>query len=162
MKNIKNPSGEPQRELTGRISRELLARNCFGSLAYLAHGVPYVLPITYFYDKERNFLVSYSMEGHKIQAMREHPEVALLVYEMQDPGQWVSVQVHGRFEEVRQIDAKACLHRFTEGVRSILKSRGEDQASVIPDFSSKSETMGIPVVYRIRPTVWEGRCRERD
>ena len=126
----------------------------------MAHEAPYVLPVTYFYDEASNSLLSYSMEGHKIASIREHPAVALGVYELESPVRWRSVLVHGRFEELSQIDAKSGLHRFTEGIRELLKNEGAEGEQYIRDFSSKAMGVGTPLVYRIRIDTWSGKTRE--
>jgi len=59
---------------------KLQADHCVGSLGYLAHGTPYVVPITYFYNREDQTIISYSNEGHKISSIRENPQVSLMVY----------------------------------------------------------------------------------
>ena len=45
----------------------VLLDNYIGNLGYMANDIPYVIPITYFYDQESKCIISYSAEGHKIQ-----------------------------------------------------------------------------------------------
>ncbi|MBC2840261.1 pyridoxamine 5'-phosphate oxidase family protein [Robiginitalea sp. SC105] len=156
---MKTSPAEMIHNLKDREIREVLQENFIGSLAYVAHGVPYVLPVTYFYDEDGSFLISYSTEGHKIKAMRENPSVALGVYEMDTPDHWRSVMVHGTFEELHQIDAKACLRQFAEGVRERLQDKGIKDHAIISDFSSKAYDGHIPLVYRIRILEWTGKSR---
>lgn len=137
----------------------VLENNYIGSLAFIAHSVPYVLPVTYFYCREENCIVSYSMEGHKINALRENPQVALGVYEMNSVNDWRSVLVHGIYEELHQIDAKQYLHRFAEGVRDNLKETPSSDSRFIQDFSSRANSEGLPVVYRIKIEEWSGKQR---
>jgi nitroimidazol reductase NimA-like FMN-containing flavoprotein (pyridoxamine 5'-phosphate oxidase superfamily) len=148
------------KDLNDTQIRQLLGGHYIGSLGYIAQRAPYVLPITYFYDEKSNHIISYAMEGHKINAMREFPEVTLMVYEMDALKKWRSVMVHGIFEELHQIDAKYHLREFSEGIRKLLKQQGVADVDSIDDFSSKSETTGIPLVYRIRITEWSGKERE--
>ena len=68
-------------DLTEPRIKKLLQGNYIGSLGFIAHKAPFVLPVTYYYDHKNHCVISYSMEGHKIEALRESPEVALLVYE---------------------------------------------------------------------------------
>ncbi len=156
---MKSNTSEHIGNLGDRASREVLRRNYIGSLAYLAQGVPHVLPITYFYDEESGSLISYSSEGHKIRAMRDFPSVALAVYEMQSPGHWKSVMVHGSFQELSQIDAKAYLKRFSAGIRKILAARGVDDQAFIQDFSGKAHDGQIPLVFCVRIEDWTGKYR---
>lgn len=147
-------------ELDSEQIREILRNHYVGSLAFISHRHPYVLPITYYYDEPANCLISYSMEGQKIEAMRKNPAVSLGVYEMESPMQWKSVLVHGRFEELHQIDAKAYLHRFTEGIRKKIDPKGSRAHTCIEDFSSRAHTLGIPLVYRIKIADWTGMYRK--
>lgn len=157
---MKSQSPDRIVELGDQEVREVLKRNYIGSLAYLAQGVPHVLPITYFYDEDRASLISYSSIGHKILAMREHPAVALTVYEMDTAAQWKSVMVHGEYQELQQIDAKVYLKRFSEGIREILGAGEGGEPAVIGEFSSKAADGRIPLVYCIRIEDWTGKCRE--
>ncbi len=148
------------RDLSEKRIVKFLGSNCVGCLGFIAHKSPHVLPVTYYYDPEHHQIVSYSMEGHKIGAMREYPQVSLLVFEQDSMTSWRSVLVHGVFEELRQIDAKFHLKEFSEGVQKILKQRGEADKKFIEEFSSKADTGGIPIVYRIRIVDWSGKYRD--
>lgn len=136
---------------------KLLSENCVGSLGYIAHSIPYVVPITYYYDVENQAIISYSTEGHKISSLRENPQVSLLVYYREGMNWWRSVLLHGVFEELHQLDAKFHLKQFCEGVRKVLKNQGIEQSRFINEFSSKSGSQDMPVVYRIRIQEWSGK-----
>jgi len=139
---------------------KLLGSNCVGSLGFIAQKSPHVLPVTYYFDAEHNQIISYSTEGKKIEAMREYPQVSLMVYEQDSLTSWRSVLVHGVFEELHQIDAKFNLKEFSRGIQNILEQRGQESNQFIEDFSSKAETGGIPIVYRIRIVDWSGKYRD--
>ncbi len=147
-------------ELDSEQIREMLRNTYIGSLAFIWRHQPYVLPITFYYDEASNSLISYSTEGHKIEAMRENPAVSLGLYEMESPMKWKSVLVHGRFEELRQTDAKAYLHRFTEGIRKKINPKDTRTRTFIEDFSSASQTLGMPLVFRVRIADWTGKYRK--
>ncbi|MDG1572659.1 pyridoxamine 5'-phosphate oxidase family protein [Robiginitalea sp. M366] len=148
------------KEMSKNEMRQLLRSHCFGALAYLAHGHPFCVPVTYYYDPDSDSLISYSLEGHKVESMRDRPQVAFLVYEEQTPVNWRSVQLHGRYEEIRQIDAKACLHRFTKGVQEVLRQREGTEARALPDFAVVSDQKAVPVIYRIQIEEWSGRFQD--
>ena len=42
------------RDLTEPRIKKLLKNNYVGSLGFIAHNAPYVLPVTYFYDQENH------------------------------------------------------------------------------------------------------------
>ena len=139
---------------------KLLSEQCVGSLGYIAHSMPYVVPITYYYDADNQTIISYSTEGHKISSLRENPEVSLLVYHREGMNWWRSVLIHGVFEELHQLDAKFHLKQFCEGVRKVLKKQGIEQSRFINEFSSRSGSQEMPVVYRIRIQEWTGKYRK--
>ena len=129
-------------------------------MGFIAQKSPYVLPVTYYFDPQNNCIISYAMEGHKVEAMRESPQVSLMVYEKDSMTNWRSVLVHGIYEELHQIDAKFYLKEFSQGIQKLLGTDGKREARFIEDFSSKSEAEGIPIVYRIRIVDWTGKFRE--
>lgn len=139
---------------------KLLADHCVGSLGYIAHNTPYVVPITYFYNKADQSIISYATEGHKITSLRENPQASLLVYHKEGMNWWRSVLIHGTFEELHQLDAKYQLKQFCEGVRKVLDKQGIKPSEFINEFSSKADSQDIPVVYRIKIQDWSARRRK--
>ncbi len=130
--------------------KQLLGDNYIGHLSYIAGEWPYSVPITYYYNQAKNYIISYSAEGHKVRAMRKNPNVSLTVNEIQSVNEWRSIQIHGQFEELRAIDAKYHLHEFAEGVKRILlRTEGKDARSV-SDFSSKLNSEKHPIVFRVQ------------
>ena len=146
-------------DLSEQRIKKLLKSNYVGSLGFIAQKSPYVLPVTYYFDPEHNQIISYAMEGYKIEAMREYPQVSLMVYEQDSITTWRSVLIHGVYEELHQIDAKYYLKEFSQGIQKLLKAKGKQEDRFIEDFSSKSEIEGIPIVYRIRIVNWTGKFR---
>jgi nitroimidazol reductase NimA-like FMN-containing flavoprotein (pyridoxamine 5'-phosphate oxidase superfamily) len=138
----------------------LLGKNYIGRLAYISKGEPYVVPITYYYDKENNNIISYSTEGHKIDSMRISRAVSLQVDEVTSVNQWQSVVVHGLFEELHQIDAKFNLHKFSEGVKKVIGEREKQNPQFIGEFSAELKGEGLPIVYRIKILRITGKQRE--
>ena len=62
--------------------------------------MPYVVPISFVY--ENGHIYSFSLIGHKVWAMREHPQVCFEVDEIHDPRSWWSVIAFGRYEELSE------------------------------------------------------------
>ena len=50
----------------------LLSTNYIGSLGYIYQNRPFVVPITYFYNKEQKNIICYSAIGQKINAIRKN------------------------------------------------------------------------------------------
>ena len=138
----------------------LLKDNYIGHLSYIAQGRPFTIPITYFYDLGSNAIISYSAEGHKMEAMRKNGAVSLEVEEIVSNSNWQSVLAHGTFDELHGSDAKYYLHQFTEGVKNIIKQKEQTLPEFISEFSSKSSSKKIPVVYRIKILEITGRRKE--
>jgi nitroimidazol reductase NimA-like FMN-containing flavoprotein (pyridoxamine 5'-phosphate oxidase superfamily) len=139
---------------------ELLTTNYIGHLGYISGTSPYIVPITFYYDKDTHTIPSYSSEGHKINAMRINPSVSLCVDEISSVVDWQSVLVHGTFEELSSIDAKHMLHQFSNGVKSIINRVPEKNAQFISEFSAKIEKEKTPLVFRIRIDGITGKKRE--
>lgn len=146
--------------LTNSESIRLLKGNYTGHLGYIYQDKPYVLPITYYYDKDDHSLISYSADGHKIDAMRQNTAVTLLVEEVKSSNNWQSVMAHGTYEELQGTDAKFKLHQFTEGVKGLILAKEHRETEFISEFSSKLYSRGIPTVYRIKILEITGKRKE--
>lgn len=141
-------------------STRVLRDNYNGHLAYIADGKPYVIPITYFFDAEDKSIISYTAEGHKIDAMRKNSSVSVVVEQIQSMVNWESALVHGTFEELEGSSAKQKLHQFTEGIKAIIHRKEKKNIEFINQFSSKSYTKGNPIVYKINILEITGKRRE--
>lgn len=128
---------------------EVLANQCVGRLGYIFGQTPYIIPITFYHDADAKCIISYSANGHKLHAMRQYNEVSLQVDEIKSHQSWKSVLVQGRFEELKGSSAKSYLHRFVDGVRSIVEGKNGKAPKYIKDFSNKVDSRGLPTVYRI-------------
>jgi len=137
----------------------VLKENYTGRLAFIAHSRPYVLPITYFYDEPNNAIISYTGEGHKLNAMRLYSSVSLQVDEIGSASNWQSVLVHCVFEELSGSDARYQLHQFATGVKNIIEEREKKDVYFISEFSSKISSGEIPIVYRLRIMEVTGKFR---
>lgn len=149
-----------RRNLEPKEGIALLENNYIGQLAYVSGASPYVVPITYYYDKATHTITSYSSDGHKLDAMRKNPSVALGVSEITSVANWQSVLVHGSYVELEGIDAKHMLRQFSDGVKSILKRTKGKETQFISEFSAKIEAEKIPVVFRIQIDAITGKKRE--
>ena len=147
-------------DLATKEGKQLLKDNYIGHLSFIAGDWPYSIPITYYYSKGQNTIISYAAEGHKIRSMRENPNVSLEVNEIDSVSHWKSVLVHGKFEELTGIDAKYYLHEFAEGVKSLLRRKEKKHVQAISEFSSKIESAELPIVYRIIIDDMTAKCRE--
>lgn len=148
------------KDLKNYENKHLLKTNFIGNLSYLWKNKPYVIPITYYYNEEDNCIISYSGEGHKINAMRINNSVSLGVTEIKSVNNWQSVLLHGKFKELRGTHAKQQLHKFALGVKKIMFIKENNYPELISDFSSKITSKGTPLVFCIKVMEITGKSRE--
>jgi hypothetical protein len=125
-------------EIGYRESRELLRDQNIGRLGCCSEGMPYVIPVNYFFDGEDIYI--HSMPGRKIQVMRANPHVCLQVDEIEDTFNWLSVIAFGLFEEV---------YDTTERDR-ILAAMFQRLPHMTPVESIVRDSMSEVIVFRIR------------
>lgn len=147
-------------DLTNNAIERVLRNNYLGHLAYISQGKPYVIPVTYYFDFSDNSIISYTSEGHKIDAMRENKSVSLQVEEIQSMFNWESAMVHGTYEELKGSVAEQKLKQFTKGVKSLIRRKEHREVELINEFSSKLYDRGNPIVYRIKILEVMGKRRE--
>lgn len=136
----------------------LLARNYIGRIGYIGDdGMPHILPVTYYFDQENNYLISYSGEGHKIDAMRQKPFVCVEVEEIEHLNSWDTVLLYGKYEEVHGADARHVLHVFSRGVAEVIRQQTGETPQQLKEFSRPASESNHPVVYRIRVQKAEGK-----
>lgn len=138
---------------------QLLGNQYIGRLAFIAGKSPYIVPITFFYDRDEKCILSYSAKGHKIDSMRNYDIVSLQVDDIDSIKEWRSVIVHGKFEELKGPTAKKYLHKFAEGIKDIASRKGTDSFNFINDFSARLTHRGVPIVYKMNITDMVGKFR---
>ncbi len=149
------------KDLDSKECIKLLRNNYLGRLAYIMGENPYVIPITYYYyDQADSSIISYSLEGHKIDALRKKKSVSLEVDEIESVTRWKSVLVHGKFEELGGVHAKNLLREFSQGVKEIINRDEDKNVQFIHEFSSKlGAEKASPIVYRIKINEITGKWR---
>lgn len=135
---------------------DLLNNNYIGHLAYISEGKPFTVPITYYYD-QKDSILAYASEGHKIDAMRKNTAVSLQVEEINGVKDWISILVHGEFKEITGANAKFLLHEFADGVKAIIHKKENLMPQYISEFTSDVYSRGITIVYRIKITKMTGK-----
>ncbi len=128
----------------------ILENNYIGQLGYIYNNKPYVVPITYYYDKSINAIICYSGDGHKMNAMRKNNAVSLQVGEIKAVNHWKSILVHGTFEQHFGSDAKSYLHKFSLGIKDVIIEQEHRKVDFISEFSSKIYKDDIPSVFLIK------------
>jgi uncharacterized protein len=146
-------------ELNRDECRDVLGRATLGRLACSRFDQPYVVPIHFSFDSERNCIYAFSTIGQKIQWMRENSKVCLEIEEVSDKDRWTTVLAFGRYEEIHQHPEESeARHRaeqlFVQRHEWWLPAAGKLEGRERPDV----------VVYRIQIDRLTGRraTRERD
>ncbi|WP_397362555.1 pyridoxamine 5'-phosphate oxidase family protein [Olleya sp. R77988] len=137
----------------------ILDNNYIGHLGYIYQNKPFVIPITYFFDKDSNAIICYSADGHKMNAMRANTNVSLQVNTIQTVTQWKSVLIHGQYEQKYGSEAKSYLHKFSLGVKDAILEKEHKKASFIEEFSSKTYNGNMPSVFLIKIDDFTGKKR---
>ncbi|WP_111683413.1 pyridoxamine 5'-phosphate oxidase family protein [Winogradskyella tangerina] len=138
---------------------EVLKNNYIGYLSYISNKRPYTIPITYFYNEKERYIICYSGNGHKIDAMRKQPNISLAVAEIYTNNKWQSVLAHGQYHEIDGGPAKLYLHEFSLGIKDIVLRKERRDLDYISEFSSKIYNMEIPIVFLINVDDITGKSR---
>jgi uncharacterized protein len=94
-------------ELSTDECADVLRRIPLGRLGCARFNQPYIVPIHFSFDAERQCLYAFSTIGQKVEWMRENPKVCLEVEEIGDRDRWTTVLVIGRYEEIHQAPEEA-------------------------------------------------------
>jgi len=145
------------RELSAEECVEILGRSDFGRLACARHDQPYIVPIHFSYDAERNCLYAFSSVGQKIQWMRENPKVCVEIEDVADKNHWTTVLVFGEYREIEDLPEqwamrKRALELFQQRPEWWFPGAGRTD-------KREHSTM---VVYRIRAERISGRRAARE
>ncbi len=84
--------------LTNDQINHVLAMQLVGRIGYGTGKKIYVVPVVYVFDGKH--IYAHSKEGQKINIMRKNPAVCFQVDAIEDLGNWRSVVIQGRFEEL--------------------------------------------------------------
>jgi nitroimidazol reductase NimA-like FMN-containing flavoprotein (pyridoxamine 5'-phosphate oxidase superfamily) len=133
-------------------AEEFLRAQFVGRLGCHARGKTYVVPVIYAWHGGCAYV--YSIEGQKVQMMRENPSVCFEVDQYYPGGGWKSVIVQGTYEELDGEGAAVALRLLSErfsrplgaGGGEVQRPRGEGR---------------VPVAFRIKAGVITGRKVER-
>jgi len=141
-------------ELTEGEIEELLRRALVGRIGCHAGEMTYVVPIIYAWDGGSAYVQS--IEGRKIEMMRQNPRVCFEVDEYDPDGSWRSVIAQGEYEELEGGRAEQAL--------SLLVSRFAQRRAANGDGARPRALGRKPVAFRIRCHEITGRkvARSRD
>jgi nitroimidazol reductase NimA-like FMN-containing flavoprotein (pyridoxamine 5'-phosphate oxidase superfamily) len=144
-------------ELTPEECAELLRRTDLGRLACSKDGQPYVVPVHFSFDRERNCVYSFSLVGQKVTWMRENPRVCLEVDGVTDADHWHTVVVFGCYEEMGDTPDHAQARRRAQ---DLFQQRPEWWQPAAAKVASREHH--AVVLYRIRIDRMTGRRAARS
>jgi nitroimidazol reductase NimA-like FMN-containing flavoprotein (pyridoxamine 5'-phosphate oxidase superfamily) len=146
-------------ELTKDQIEDMLKSNVIGRIGCTSPNRMYIVPVTYHYDGE--FVIGHTVEGMKINLLRQNPECCFEVDSIKDPANWRSVIAWGTFEELTGDDAKRALEKLVNRITPLTASETSHPPRMGPDASSRTSTFTQnPIIYRIRLKEKTGRYEQ--
>lgn len=147
-------------KFTEEESQKFLENHIYGRLGCHAFGKTYVVPISYAHKDGKIFC--HTLEGQKLDMMRENPDVCFQVDTLSDPSNWKSVIVQGTFKELEGKEK-------TEGLKILLNrkifpvvSETVKLSSDWPFFSEEKLKDISGIVFSIEIKEISGRFEKSD
>jgi uncharacterized protein len=144
-------------ELTPDECRSVVSRTRLGRLACAYANQPYVVPVRFSFDADRNCVYGFSTVGQKVDWMRENPKVCLEVEEMTDTDHWTTVLIFGRYDEIPDAEHE---QDARDRAQKLFQERAEWWLPAAAKVVSR-EPHAV-VVYRVRIDRMTGRRAARD
>ena len=85
-------------EMAAGECKVVLEHASLGRLGCSYENQPYVVPIRFAYDS--GYLYVFCTFGQKVRWMRANPKVCVQTDQIENQGEWISVIVHGEYEEL--------------------------------------------------------------
>jgi len=145
-------------ELSPDQIESLLSSEVIGRIGCSANGITYVVPVTYAYDGK--YIYAHSKEGMKIQMMRQNPLVCFEVDRMENPANWQSVILWGKFFELKGDDQKLGLQKLIHRLGTFTRSETSIPAHN-PEGSQNDEGPYKAIIFRIEVKEKSGRFERR-
>lgn len=144
-------------KLTNEQIEKVLKENILGRIGCNDGTQTYVVPINYVYDGK--FIIGHSMEGMKINMMRNNPMVCFEVDEMKSLTNWKSVIAWGEYQElIAERDRYYAMKLFVDKMMHTKISKAD-----IPSETNEKSVHSFlpesikPIIYRIVITEKTGR-----
>jgi len=135
-------------ELSNGEIEKLLAANVIGRIGCYANEKVYVVPVTYVYDE--GYVIGHTVEGLKIDILRQNPECCFEIDSMENIANWQSVIAWGTFEELKGEAAERAQEKLTETLGHLIPSETSQPERMGPASERRTKTQGKnPIIYRI-------------
>jgi nitroimidazol reductase NimA-like FMN-containing flavoprotein (pyridoxamine 5'-phosphate oxidase superfamily) len=143
-------------ELSSEEIENILATNAVGRLGCSTQQKMYVVPVMYVYDGE--FIIGHTVEGMKVNMLRQNPECCFEVDVMKDMANWQSVIAWGTFEELTGEDANQAMEKLVNKLSPDMPAESKQPSRMSALSSQRVSTFtNNPIVYRIRLKEKTGR-----
>ena len=142
-------------------SSNLLADNYIGQLGYIYKDRPFIVPMTYYFDKKK-CIIGYSEDGHKTMAMRKNSKISLHVSVKENEDLYNTILVHGIYKEIFGSESKKYLREFSTGIKALILRKEERNLHCIREFSHKINTQNTPIIFKITIDEITGKRITRD
>ena len=143
-------------ELTAEEIEEVLSSNAVGRIGCASQQKVYVVPVTYGYDGES--IIGHTIEGMKVEILRQNPECCFEVDVLKDLSNWTSVIAWGTFEELTGDDASKAVDFLMQNVGPLMPGETSHPPRMGPIPSLRQATFEKnPIIYRIRLKEKSGR-----
>jgi len=145
-------------ELTKQQIENILLSQVMGRLACSDGKQPYVVPVTYTYDGE--YIYGQTNEGTKLNILRKNPLVCFEVDTMTDMRNWQSAMAFGKFEELKDEEAKQARQILFGRIFSLMTSDTihNHEHEVITEIDKRLPKF---VMYRIKIRETTGRFEKQ-
>lgn len=134
----------------------VLSSQVVGRLACTDGNIPYIVPVTYFFNGD--YIYGQTQEGKKLEILRKNKKVCFEVDLMMDMRNWQSVIVFGDFEELSEAEAKIANELFFNHFYNMQTSSTiHGFQHQLDEKSKKSDDKIRHIMYRIKPIKVTGR-----
>lgn len=137
---------------------DLLESNYIGRISCSDGKRSYIVPITYYFDKETNNIISHSGEGLKLRLLRENPNVCFEVENIVDINHWKTVIAWGNFKELEGSYARNELHKMVTRIRTLSK-QDHPHLQYLSDMSFPQLKNDVDIIYQIKLNEFSGRAQ---
>ncbi|MEI8059614.1 MAG: pyridoxamine 5'-phosphate oxidase family protein [Ferruginibacter sp.] len=144
-------------KLTNEQIDDVLRDNILGCIGCSDGNKTYIVPVSYAFDG--NCILAHSVEGMKIEMMRNNPDVCFEVGEIKSFSNWKSVITWGKYQELTdERDRYYAMKIFVDRMIHIKTSK----TAILPRMKEKEIHPHLPenvrpVIYRIIITEKTGR-----
>lgn len=146
------------KELTASEIEKVLSESYIGRIGCYAKERVYIVPVTYYYDKETAIIYGHSSHGMKRNFLLENPDICFQVDNIKRISNWESVIAWGRYEELSGSDARQASHLVVTGLRELMnKPEHHENVKFLQDMSHSGISGETSVIYRIKMSEKTGR-----